>query len=111
MRAPEIAPPSLHSAVVPENPTILVMAQTPMTLALSLPFYPHCGRPYSQGDPRHDTGTHNAPGGNTSNTGRSKTPRTPEAQLPTMRALGNTTDRGGGRRKELTLKYNQRQLR
>ena len=43
-------------------------------------------------------------GGGASNTNSSKVPITPEAQATVTRALGDTSDRGGGGQKMLTLK-------
>ena len=71
------------------------------------------GRTSSSAHPGDGRKTHHpsVSSGDAINNGNNKVPATPEAQEETMKALGDTSGRGGKEWKVPILKHNQRQLR
>lgn len=100
------APYSQQQCREPNNPSYSRSIQlTPLSFLL-----PHHSSCCNAGDPRHGGSAHH-PRVPSSDTSSSKAPAIPEAHTTTMRAPGNTSDRGSRGWKVPILKYGQRQLR
>lgn len=91
------------------NPTTLAIAEASNSPPYPS-YYPTTAAACNAGDPRHGGSAHH-PRVPSSDTSSSKAPAIPEAHTTTMRAPGNTSDRGSRGWKVPILKYGQRQLR
>ena len=117
-----VPPPWRHLRLWPptcirsgSSPTTPHVAEAPTAPAPPPPaLSPHGCRAPDPSNPGRSAGTHHprAPScgaSDSSDTGNSKAPATPETQAATTRAPGDTSGRGRGGGKVLTLKYSQRQ--